>query len=342
MNGILYFYNMAESHFLFPENRPICWGIIGCGSVAEKKSVPAYVNTPGFEVRMVMRRDAEKAKDYAERHKIAQWTINADEVIDHPEIDAIYIATPPDSHKFYALKVAAAGKPCCVEKPMAPNYADSLAIYEAFRTKGIPLFVAYYRRSLPRFLKVKQWLEEGLIGKVRHVHWQKTKPPSDIDLSGDYNWRTDSKVAPGGYFDDLASHGLNLFTFLLGDIKEAHGFAINQQGLYSAHDTLSGTWLHERGVTGTGIWNFGNYFREDKVDILGSKGKISFAVLDEAPLVLENESGLQLMEIPHPDHVQQFHVENIREHLLGRKAHPSTGKTGLHTSWVMDRILGNR
>lgn len=127
----------------------------------------------------------------------------------------------------------------------------------------------------------------------------------------------------------------------MGDIQSVHGIALNQQGLYSAHDTVSGTWLHEGGVTGTGLWNFGNYFREDKVDILGSKGKISFAVLDEAPLVLENESGLQLMEIAHPDHVQQFHVENIREHLLGIKMHPSTGKTGLHTSWVMDRILGN-
>ncbi|WP_072875996.1 Gfo/Idh/MocA family protein [Flagellimonas taeanensis] len=332
---------MAESHFLFPESRPLRWGIIGCGSVAEKKSVPAYVNTPDFEVRMVMRRNEEKAKDYARRHKIAQWTTNADEVIAHPEIDAIYIATPPDSHKFYALKVAAAGKPCCIEKPMAPKYADSLAIYDAFRAKDIPLFVAYYRRSLPRFLKVKQWLDEGLIGKVRHIHWQKTKPPSHLDLSGEHNWRTDSKVAPGGYFDDLASHGLDLFTFLLGDIQMAHGIALNQQGLYSAHDTVSGTWLHEGVITGTGFWNFGSFQRVDNVEILGSGGKISFAVLDEAPLILENDSGQQSLEIPHPNHVQQFHVENIREHLSGRTIHPSTGKTGLHTSWVMDRILGN-
>lgn len=341
MNGILYFYDMTESHFLFPENRPLRWGIIGCGSVAEKKSVPAYQTTPDFEVGMVMRRNAEKAKDYAKRHNIAQWTTNADEVIQNPDIDAIYIATPPDSHKLYALKVAAAGKPCCIEKPMAPNYRESLAIYEAFRAQDIPLFVAYYRRSLPRFLKVKQWLDDGLIGEVRHIHWQKNKPPSDLDLSGNYNWRTDKKVAPGGYFDDLASHGLDLFTFLLGDIKEAHGIALNQQGLYSAHDTVSGTWLHEGGVTGTGFWNFGTSHREDKVEILGSRGKISFAVLDEAPLVLDNGSGQQMLEIPNPGHVQQFHVENIREHLLGKAVHPSTGKTGLHTSWVMHKILGN-
>lgn len=340
MNGILYFYDMTGSHFLFPKNRPLRWGVIGCGSVAEKKSVPAYQNTQDFEVVMVMRRDSQKAKDYAQRHHIAQWTTNADEVIRNSEVDAVYIATPPDSHKFYALKVAAAGKPCCIEKPMAPNYADSLAIYEAFQKKDIPLFVAYYRRSLPRFLQIKKWLEEGLIGTVRHINWQKTKPPSDLDLSGKYNWRTDSKVAPGGYFDDLASHGLDLFAFLLGDIEDAHGFGTNQLGLYSAFDAVTANWMHEKGITGSGSWNFGTYHRTDKVEILGSEGSIRFSVLDEAPLELENTSGHQTLEVAQPEHIQEFHVENIKQHLLGNAAHPSTGETGLHTAWVMEKILG--
>lgn len=332
---------MTESHFHFSKEKPLRWGIIGCGSVAEKKSVPAYQLTSGFKVHMVMRRDAEKVQDYAQRHQIAHWTTNADEVIQNPEIDAIYIATPPDTHKLYALQVAKAGKPCCIEKPMAPNYQDSLVIYEAFNAKDIPLFIAYYRRSLPRFLKVKQWLDEGLIGTVRHVNWQKSAPPNEVDLNGGYNWRTDKKVAPGGYFDDLASHGLDLFNFLFGEIKKANGVALNQQGLYTGYDAVAGSWLHENGVTGAGFWNFGTHHRVDKVEIFGSEGNIRFAVLDEAPIELENASGHEILEVPHPEHVQQFHVENIKNHLLGKGEHPSTGKTGLHTSWVMDAILGN-
>lgn len=331
---------MSES--LFPpffNKTPIRWGVIGCGDVTEKKSVPAYQKTGGFEVNMVMRRDAKKAKDYASRHKVPHWTTNAKEVIENPDVDAIYIATPPDTHKFYALQVAAAGKPCCVEKPMAPNYKDSLAIYEAFQAKKLPLFISYYRRSLPRFLKIKQWLDEQKIGEVRHIHWQKTKPPNDTDLSGAYNWRTDKKIAFGGYFDDLASHGLDLFTFLLGNITEAKGISKNQQGLYSAFDTVTGTWLHENGITGSGHWNFGTYHREDRVEIMGSEGKISFPVLDEAPLELLNASEQQILEIAHPEHIQQYHVENIKNHLLGKAVHPSLGDSGLHTSWVMDKIL---
>lgn len=338
--GFCIFNPMSGSHFQFSEERPFRWGVIGCGSVAEKKSVPAYLNTPGFEVPMVMRRDRDKARDYAKRHGIPFWTDNADAVITHTEIDAIYIATPPDSHKFYALKVAEAGKPCCIEKPMAPNYRDSLEIFQAFQTKNIPLFIAYYRRSLPRFLKIKQWLDEGLIGTVEQMHWKKTKPPNDLDLTGTYNWRTDPNIAKGGYFDDLASHGLDLFVFLLGHIKTAEGTAANKLGLYSAYDFVTATWVHESGVVGSGIWDFGTEEREDSVAILGSAGKISFSVLDEAPLVLENDKGIETIEIPNPDHIQEFHVANIKNHLLGKSVHPSTGKTGLHVSWVMDKILG--
>lgn len=127
------------------------WGIIGCGNVTEVKSGPAYKLTEGFELKAVMRRDFNLLKDYAQRHQIEKYYTQADALINDPEIDAVYIATPPDTHLLYALKVADAGKPCCIEKPLTPSYSESLKIYETFRDKNIPLFTAYYRRSLPRF-----------------------------------------------------------------------------------------------------------------------------------------------------------------------------------------------
>ena len=113
----------------------IRWGILGCGSVTEKKSGPAYLKTDGFEVVAVMRRDGDKAADYALRHGISKYYNDASALINDPEIDAIYIATPPDTHKQYGLQVAEAGKICCIEKPLAPSYQDCLAIYEAFKRK---------------------------------------------------------------------------------------------------------------------------------------------------------------------------------------------------------------
>ena len=318
------------------------WGIIGCGKVTEVKSGPAYQKTAGFELHAVMRRDREKAKDYAHRHGVAKFYEQAEDLINDPEIDAVYIATPPDSHAHYALKVAAAGKICCIEKPMASSFEECLRINKAFEEKGIPLFVAYYRRSLPRFAQVKAWLDAQEIGAVRHINWHLSKPANYIDLSGEYNWRTDAKIATGGYFDDLASHGLNLFAYLLGPISRADGCSVNQQGLYTARDSVVGNWVHDAEITGSGSWNFGSWKREDDVAIYGEMGKITFSVFGEAPLVLENEEGTKSLEIENPENIQLFHVQNMRKHLVENQMHPSTGKTAALTSWVMDAILGKQ
>ncbi|MHA3786879.1 Gfo/Idh/MocA family protein [Flavobacterium hauense] len=318
----------------------IRWGIIGCGDVTERKSGPAYQKTDGFELHAVMRRDAAKAADYAKRHGVPKYYADADLLINDPEVDAVYIATPPDTHKHYALKVAEAGKPCCIEKPMAPSYDDCVAICEAFEAKGLPLFVAYYRRSLPRFLQVKSWIDEGKIGEVRHVNWHLSRTPSPVDVSGDFNWRTDAAIAKSGYYEDLASHGLDLFAYLLGDIKEVSGVSVNQQDLYSANDAVVGSWLHETGVTGTGTWNFGSFEKDDSVTIIGSKGKIGFVVFDDAPIVLTTAEGRVELEIAHPENIQLYHVMNMREHLRGNTQHPSTGRTAARASQVMDRMTG--
>ena len=325
-----------------PQPKPLRWGIIGCGAVTEVKSGPALYKTEGFSVRMVMRRDLAKAQDYAHRHGIEEATDQADYLIDHPEIDAVYIATPPDTHLSYALRVAEARKPCCVEKPMTPSYAESLELYQAFQRKKLPLFVSYYRRSLPRFLALKKWIDQKRIGEIRHLHWHKTKPASSWDVDGVAQWRTDARIAPGGYFDDLASHGLDLFAFLLGPFKEVKGISGNQQGYYTAKDALSASWIHESGVTGSAFWNFGTGLRTDEVIVEGSRGQIRFSVLDEHPLRLlttEASSSETVLEIAHPQHIQSPHALNMKKALLEGLPHPSTGETALHCSWVMDQIL---
>ena len=321
---------------------PIRWGIIGCGAVTELKSGPAYQKTDGFKLAAVMRRNLALAQDYALRHNIEAYSSNPADIINNDNIDAVYIATPPDSHKFYALQVADAGKPCCIEKPLAPSYADSLAIHNAFNDKDIPLFVAYYRRSLPRFNKVKALLESGAIGQVRTINAFLNKPANALDLSGEFNWRTDKQVAVGGYFDDLASHGLDLFAYLLGDFDIVKGLGTNQQGLYSSLDSISACWQHKNGVTGVGSWNFGGCTRQDRVLITGSEGEISFSVFDEMPVTLQTLTVRQEFIIDNPENIQLYHVQNMREHLVNNIVHPSSGATALHTSWVMEQILHSK
>lgn len=317
------------------------WGMIGCGDVTERKSAPAYRQVEGFDLRGLFGRTRANAENYAARHGVSRIFDSADALILDPEIDAVYIATPPDSHETYALAVADAGKPCCIEKPMAPDHAACVRIRDAFARRDLPLFVAYYRRSLPRFRQIKSWLDDGAIGSVRHVHWTLTKPASPDDLAAT-NWRVDERVARGGYFDDLASHGLDLFCWLFGDIQNVTGFAVNQQSRYSAADAVTGCWLHERGITGSGSWNFGAAERQDRVEIIGSTGRIRFSIFDEAPLALSGGDHSIGVDIAHPPTIQLFHVAAMRDHLAGRDKHPSTGESAAHTAWVMDRILSRR
>ena len=322
-------------------SKTINWGVIGIGKVCELKSVPSFQKTDGFCVKAVMGRDILKAEKFANLHKIALFFDDAQALINHPEIDAVYIATPPDSHLYYAQLVAAAGKPCCVEKPMAVNYAEAKKMNTLFTDKNIPLFVSYYRRSLPRFEQVKKWIDTGEIGCVRQINWQLSKTPNPLlDIKGAVNWRTDKNVAPGGYFDDLASHGLNLFEYLLGDIKKVKGIATNQQGNYSAKDAVTATWEHNNGVLGIGAWNFGSWNREDTVEITGSKGCISFSVFKEEALKLTTNNGSTEIWVDNPENIQLFHTQNMQKQLSNKNfKHPSTGDSALKTALIMETIL---
>lgn len=316
------------------------WGMIGCGSVTEKKSAPAYSMVEGSELVAVASRRPDSARAYAQRRGIGRVFGDPAELIRSPDVDAVYIATPPSSHLDFALAVAKAGKPCSVEKPIALSGSDADRMVSAFESAGTPLFVAYYRRSLPRFEQVARWIAAGRIGAVRHVHWTLTRTPTPADLAGRQGWRTDKDEAPGGYFDDLACHGLDLFDFLLGPIAAAEGVARNQGGLYEVPDAVAASWSHSSGATGTGLWNFAAFDRSDEVRIIGSEGRIGFSVFEDEPLVLESGSGRETLEIGNPQPIQLHHVEKIIHHLRHEGPHPSSGESAARTARVMDRILG--
>lgn len=320
----------------------IRWGMIGCGAVTEVKSGPAFYSVAGSALTAVASRNFLSAQDYAVRHGVPFVYESVDDLISAKEVDAVYVATPPESHRELALKVARAGKPCCVEKPMALDHGECLSMVAAFAAQRLPLFVSYYRRSLPRFMEVKAWLSQELIGQVREVHWHLVKPPTPRDLGGEPNWRTDPRTAPGGYFSDLASHGIDLFQFLLGDIDAACGIATNQQDLYQAEDAVSACWKFANGALGSGSWNFGGDHRKDEVQIIGAKGTISFSVFDEVPLKLRANRIERSVFIDNPLHIQAPHVENMIRHLQTGFPHPSVGIEAAKTNRVMSEILGTR
>jgi len=314
------------------------WGIIGCGDVTEVKSGPAFQKASGSELVAVMRRNGALARDYAERHGVPRWYDDAEQLIADPEVNAIYIATPPSSHMEYTVKAAKAGKPVYVEKPMARNAEECRAMVEACKSYGVPLFVAYYRRRQPRFLKIKELLERGAIGDVRLVTvTHHTKPPK---TDGNGSWRLQPDIGGGGLFPDLASHTLDLLDHFLGPIETVVGMAANQASRYPAEDIVSATFRFKSGVHGIGSWCFEAAVHQDLNEIVGSKGKITFSTFQDEPIRLWTDEGEEEWAIPQPQHVQQPLIQCIVDELRGTGAVcPSTGESGMRTNWVMDRLL---
>lgn len=318
--------------------KTIRWGIIGCGDVTEVKSGPGFQKATHSSLVMVMRRNGDLARDYALRHGVPKWADNAEAVIDDPDVDAVYIATPPNSHKEYTLRCAQAGKPVFVEKPMALNFAECQEMLAACRAAGVPLFVAYYRRSLPRFVKIKELVDAGVIGQVRAVSMTLFLPPPSAKAS-QLHWHYTPEVGGGGKFVDMGCHMLDFLDDVLGPIVAVRGFAANLAGLYPAEDVVTGAFEFASGVQGVGLWNFATRHQTDQTEIVGTIGKISFSSFDTRPVVLTTSAGVTEFAIDNPPHVHQPLTQTIVNQLNGAGQCPSTGESGARTSWVMDQLL---
>ena len=320
------------------------WGFIRCGEVTEMKSGPAFSEVEGSGVVAVMSRHEKNARSYAERHGIPKWYTDAQELIDDPDVNAVYIATPPSSHATFAIMAMKAGKPVYVEKPLAASYEDCARVNRVSEETGVPCFVAYYRRYLPYFQKVKDIIDQGVIGKTINVQIRFAVPPRELDYekNGKLPWRLQPDIAGGGYFYDLAPHQLDLLQHFFGVITEARGICANRGKLYQAEDSVSACFEFESGLPGSGSWCFVAHdsAREDRIQIIGDQGSVSFSVFDYQPIKLHTSEGLQSIMVPNPPYVQYPIIKNVCEHLQGLGLCACTSVSATPVNWVMDRILG--
>lgn len=321
--------------------KTISWGIIGCGNVTEIKSGPAFNKVPNSSLVAVMRRDAIKAKDYAERHGVPKWYDDAAKLINDPDINAIYIATPPKYHEAYTIAALQAGKPVYVEKPMSVNTASCLRMQSAAEKTGVKLCVAHYRRALPMFNSIKQLLDDEVIGKVRTVRLTMLQPDqSAIIAHPETNWRVDPVMAGAGLFFDLAPHQLDLMMYFFGNAVEAYGMAANQANLYKAEDVVTGVMRMKNEILFSGQWCYtvAEGMEEDLVEINGSKGKISFPVFGY-DVTVQTGTEKKVLRFEPPAHIQQPMIEKVVQYFLGNSDNPCSAADAILSMQVMDKFV---
>lgn len=317
----------------------VTWGIIGCGDVTEKKSGPAFNKVEDSHLLAVMRRDAEKAADYARRHQVEQWYADADELLNHPDINAIYVATPPSSHLAYAIAALEKGKAVYVEKPVALNAEEAVLMAEAVAKYTGKLVIAHYRRRLPIFLKVKALLEENAIGEVRTVQlrlWQSKTP--DLVTKGSPGWRTDASISGGGYFHDLSPHQLDLMLFFFGEPLYYKGFSQVQDDGNDVADQVSGTILFPDKVVFNGSWcfNVADTDNIEKCEIIGSKGSISFSIFGGNDILLKNHSGEEVFSFVHPENIQHPMISSVVGFIKEEEPNPCSIEEAITVMKIID------
>ena len=258
------------------------WGIIGCGDVVDRKAGPSFQQVEGSRLVAVMRRSGERAEDFARRHGVSFWTTDAEAVIRHPEVDAVYVATPPAHHLEYALRVCEAGKPCLVEKPAGRSSAECRAMVEAFRRRGLPLFVSYYRPHLPKFRRVKEILDTGRLGPIVSIRYAASRP---APAGG---WRLDAAASGGGVYVDLAGHVLDLLDDWFGPLEPLGGGAVNALPAHEVEDAVALSFRTAGGAIGSAHWNFAATRSSEELVIEGIAGRLALECMDcESPLRLE-------------------------------------------------------
>ena len=284
-----------------------------------------------------MRRNREKAEDYARRHGVGQWYSDAAELMDNKGINAIYIATPPSSHMEYAIEALNKGFNVYLEKPVTLNGHQAREVAKAVKLHPAQkLTVAHYRRELPLFLKVKEFIENNLVGDVRTVQIRTWQNKSYADVS-ENSWYIIPEISGGGHFNSVAPHQLDLMLYYFGEPVHYHGFSLNQNGLSNVDDHVCGQILFKNNVVVNGSWCFNVAENQisDTCEIVGTKGKITFPFSGNYIKWKTDEEEQSLIINP-PQYAQQPLIEKIVAYFNDEGPNPCSIDEAIVSMDIMD------
>jgi predicted dehydrogenase len=319
----------------------ISWGIIGCGDVTERKSGPAFNKVPHSRLVAVMRRDAAKAADYAGRHHVPKWYSNAAQLIDDPEINAVYVATPPLFHEEFVIEALKKGKFVYVEKPVTLSVDSCQKMIAAAEKYNGKVCVAHYRRALPMFLELKSVLDRQLIGKVKMIRLNLFRSyMQDQNDKNPENWRIIPEISGGGLFFDLAPHQLDIMHFLFGDALDYVGASAHQTNYYAAEDTVSGMIRFDGNILFQGNWCFTmpDFMQVDRCEVIGEKGLIEFPVFGHY-FSLQTGQRKENFEFQHPENIQLPMIQNVVGHFLEEEENPCSLQEAKKSLKIMEVFL---
>ena len=196
--------------------RKVNWGIIAAGGIARRRTLPAMKDVPNAVITGIMDKNQNVLDEISEEYKITDTYTEEQELLNNPQIEAVYVASPVCFHKKQALEVLHAGKSLLLEKPLAMNEEDAREIVQTALKKGQTAGVAMVMKHHPAHRKMKKLIESGVIGDIVSCRAQLNCWFPDMEG----NWRQKKATAGGGALVDMGTHCIDILKYLLDDHVE--------------------------------------------------------------------------------------------------------------------------
>jgi predicted dehydrogenase len=305
----------------------LSWLVVGVGDITRKRVLPAILAEPRSRLGGIVTRDPAKAQPYG----VQSWS-DLDTALAESDATAVYIATPVFLHAPQTIAALRAGRHVLCEKPMALNYADSLAMQRASEDTRYTLGIAYYRRMYPKVDRARELIEAGVIG--RPVFAEATAHDWFNPLGTSRAWLADPKQSGGGPLRDIGSHRIDLMNYLFGKPINAIGHMSTLVQPLDVEDNATVMIEYEGGVRGVVDVRWHSRVVRDEFRVRGTEGEIDLSPLSGPELV--HPGGVERLaaaENLHYPCVADF-VNAIVHGILPR----SYGESALAAEWVMDQV----
>ena len=317
----------------------IRWGIIGTGDVAARKGGPALYMAERSELVAVTNRTHERAEQFSNQHGRPRVYRDIEALLADRDVDAVYVATPPDSHADLTCRIAAQGKHVLCEKPMALSFTECDRMVAACEEHQVSLAVAYYRRFFPVVGAMEKLLRDGAIGTPLRIS-VRTAAQFRSDVTNP--WRLQASIAGGGFLMDMGSHRFDLMAHFFGLPQCTTAIVRTQTAGRHVDDAATVAFEFADGVLGSAEFHWNSPIGRDTLEIMGTHGAIMTDSLSDAGrLTLETSLGKELWRLPAEAPVHLRLVQAFVDHLLDGTPNPLPGTSGKLATQMLEAAYGH-
>ena len=251
----------------------IKWGVIGCGGIAYRRTIPGMMLSENSELFAVMDADFNAACKVKDEFGAKYAVMTVEELLAIKELDAVYIATPVFCHKEQVKKSADAGKHILLEKPMCLTAEQSQEVKDYCAARGVKLGVGFMMRYSVYHEKMREMIKNGELGELVSLRAQFTCWYPEIENA----WRQDKKLSGGGALMDMGIHCIDILQYVSGmKAKSLYCMADNLSFGYNVEDSAVLLMKMENGAMASveAFFNIPDNAAKCRLEFYGTKGSI--------------------------------------------------------------------